>query len=394
MPTAQPAAAPRRRRHLRRGAAILSSAGLLSVLGLLVDGWTAFGHRATGDRVTRMHSSPQWTGKRFENPQPLWNDFLGMLTAFGRTSPVAEPDGPLPVVRGAQGRFDAFPDSGVRVTWLGHSTTLIEVDGKRFLTDPIFGGRASPFDWVGPKTWYDPPIPLDKLPPVDAILISHDHYDHLQMSTIKALRDADTPFVVPLGVGAHLEYWGIDPARITELDWWESARFGDVEVTAAPARHASGRFLTDRNATLWAGYAVAGPAHRVFFSGDTGLFPGMKDIGERLGPFDIAMVEVGAYDRTWPDWHSGPEQAVLANQWLRGKVFLPIHWGLWSLAMHGWTEPIERVLVAAGDAGVTTAIPRPGESVDPGLPLPQARWWPDLPWQTAEEHPVVATWRR
>ncbi|RME20429.1 MAG: MBL fold metallo-hydrolase, partial [Deltaproteobacteria bacterium] len=331
--TAAPPPPSRRRfrRHLRGGAAVLSSAGLLAVLGLLADGWTAFGHRATGgERLARMHRSPQWTGKRFENPEPLWNDFLGMLTAFGRTSPVAEPDSPLPVVRGAQGRFDTFPASGVRVTWLGHSTTLIEVDGKRFLTDPIFGGRASPFDWVGPKTWYDPPIPLDELPPIDAVLISHDHYDHLQMSTIQALRDTDTPFVVPLGVGAHLEYWGIDPARITELDWWESTRFGDVEVTATPARHASGRFLTDRNATLWAGYAVAGPAHRVFFSGDTGLFPGMKEIGERLGPFDIAMVEVGAYDKTWPDWHSGPEQAVLAHQWLRGEVFLPIHWGLWS----------------------------------------------------------------
>jgi L-ascorbate metabolism protein UlaG (beta-lactamase superfamily) len=158
-----------------------------------------------------------------------------------------------------------------------------------------------------------------------------------------------------------------------------------------PARHASGRHLFDGNRTLWAGYAFLGPEHRVFFSGDTGMFPGMKEIGARLGPFDVTMIEVGTYAQSWADWHMGPEQAVEAHSTLRGEVFLPIHWGLFNLSTHGWTEPIERVLVAAQAAGVTALAPRPGESFEPRLPFESQRWWPDLPWRTSEEYPVVSS---
>src|SRR5581483_8516138 len=174
-----------------------------------------------------------------------------------------------------------------------------------------------------------------------AVVISHDHYDHLDMKTILQMNDWPTRFVVPLGVGAHLEYWGIAPEKIVELDWWENTRIGAATITAAPARHASGRTLWDRDAKLWAGWSFASDRHRVFFSGDTGPFPGMREIGERLGPFDVAMIEVGQYGRSWPDWHIGPERAVEAVGMLRGQTMLPIHWGLLTLSFHGWTEPIE-----------------------------------------------------
>jgi L-ascorbate metabolism protein UlaG (beta-lactamase superfamily) len=229
-------------------------------------------------------------------------------------------------------------------------------------------------------------------------VISHDHYDHLDRPTVVALaalmraQGWGTRFIVPLGVGAHLEYWGIPAARIVELDWWERAEVGGgLTVTCTPARHASGRMLIDKDATLWAGYALVGPGHRAFFSGDTGLFPAMRDIGARLGPFDVTMIESGQYNRAWPDWHIGPEQAVTAHGMLRGQVMIPVHWGLLTLAYHAWTEPVERVLAAAARTGARVETPRPGLSVEPGVPPPPERWWPQVPWQTAAEAPIVST---
>ena len=254
----------------------------------------------------------------------------------------------------------------------------------------MWGERTSPFSFAGPKRWYAPPIALSELPPIDVVLISHDHYDHLDAPTIEQMRDWNTRFVVPLGVGAHLEYWGVPAERITELDWGDHLTVDELTVHCTEARHASGRHLLDQNATLWAGYALVGPSHRVFFSGDTGMFPELSDIGERFGPFDVTMVEVGAYNRAWPDWHMGPEQAVTAHRMLRGKAFLPIHWGLFDLALHGWTEPIERTMAAAQAQGVRVLSPRPGESVEPST-TKTTRWWPEVAWQTATDHPIEAT---
>jgi len=224
-----------------------------------------------------------------------------------------------------------------------------------------------------------------------AVVISHDHYDHLDRRTIQAMRDWDTRFIVPLGVGARLQRWGIPGTRITELDWWATTRVGTLDLTCTPARHASGRGLFDKDRTLWAGFAFQGPHHRVYFSGDTGFFPGLADIGTRLGPFDLTLIEVGAYGQAWPDWHLGPEQAVQAHTLVQGRTLLPIHWGTFKLAAHGWTEPVERVLAAAGPAGVPVLVPRPGASLEPGLRPPLVRWWPELPWHTAREVPILAT---
>jgi L-ascorbate metabolism protein UlaG (beta-lactamase superfamily) len=193
-------------------------------------------------------------------------------------------------------------------------------------------------------------------------------------------------------VGAHLEYWGVPAARIVELDWWEHTKVGELEIVATPARHISGRTLGVGDAgTLWAGFALRGPRHRVYYSGDTGLFPGIKEIGDRLGPFDATLIEAGAYGRSWPDWHLGPEQAVRAHQLVRGKVLIPAHWGLFTLAYHTWTEPADRVLAAAAKQGIAAVLPKPGESIEP-LALPAAdKWWPALPGKNAAEDPIVSS---
>jgi L-ascorbate metabolism protein UlaG (beta-lactamase superfamily) len=375
----------------RRVALGLGALLAFAVVGALVDGWKAFGRRADGERRERMEESPQWSDGRFVNPQPMVNDLWGSVTGAFNASADGSPSLPVPTVRGGHERFATPPPTGLRVTWLGHSTLLVEVDGYRILTDPVWGERVSPLSAVGPKRWYEPLLSLGELPRLDAVVISHDHYDHLDEPTLSAMKDWDTTFIVPLGVGAHLVYWGVPAERIVELDWWERTKVKGLEIVATPARHASGRLVIDTHATLWASYALIGPTHRVWFSGDTGMFPAMRDIGERLGPFDLTMIEAGAYGSAWPDWHLGPEQAVTAHQWVRGRVMLPVHWGLFNLAFHGWTEPAERVLAAARRSGVTAVIPKPGQSFEPGALPTFERWWPDLPWQTAEQNPIVAT---
>jgi L-ascorbate metabolism protein UlaG (beta-lactamase superfamily) len=389
-----PASDTRLRRALRLARRVTLAASVaffLAVTFAIVDGWTAFGRDAEGARLERMKASPQFGDGVFENPQPMWNDTWGMFKLMFSGSDYASPDAPVAVETVDPERFATPPGTGLRVTWLGHSTMLLELDGHRILTDPVWGARSSPLRWVGPARWYAPPLALDALPPVDVVLVSHDHYDHLDYPTMTALASVDTTFVVPLGVAAHLVYWGVPEERIVELDWWDETTVGVLRIACTPARHASGRTLLDQNATLWASYALVGPAHRVWFSGDTGLFPALTEIGERFGPFDLTMIEAGAYGSAWPDWHLGPEQAVRAHRMVRGAVMLPVHWGLFDLAFHGWTEPIERVLVAADREGVGVIAPRPGQSIEPGAAPPRERWWPDVPWTTGEADPIVAT---
>lgn len=329
-------------------------------------------------------SSPQFRDGVFHNAEPSSTISLspqeqGALVAdlvFGRSE--AHPPGDIPVVTPTGGTKAA----DLAVTWYGHSSAVLEVDGYRVLTDPVWSRRCSPSRSVGPQRLHAVPAPLAALPAIDAVIISHDHYDHLDIDTIKALaRTQRSTFFVPLGIGAHLREWHVPSERIVELDWGQSGRLGDLELVCTPARHFSGRFLT-RNTTLWSSWAVIGPRHRAFFGGDTGYTTAFTGVGDDHGPFDLTLMPVGAYHPGWPDIHMNPEEAVRAHRDVTdaGKgLLVPIHWATFRLAPHPWSEPIERMLVAARTEHVTAAVPRPGERVGAELsatPDPELDpWW-------------------
>lgn len=343
----------------------------------------ALGAAPAGDRLERIRRSPHYRDGAFRNPVPTsmmapggyWRSWVRQFRGTEQRVPAR----PLPVVFGDASRYVEPPSSGLRITWLGHSSMLVEIDGYRVLIDPVLGERASPSGLVGPKRFHPAPMTVHELPALDVVLLTHDHYDHLDMGVIRGLlaspAQEGAAFATALGVGAHLERWGVPRARITELDWSESARYGDLAITACPARHFSGRLVT-RDQTLWASWVLAGPKHRVFHSGDTGFFDELAEVGAKYGPFDVAMMKIGAYDTLWPEIHLDPEEAVRVHQLLRARLLLPIHWGTFNLAFHPWDEPIERLLRAAAAAGVHIAVPTPGDWVEPATaPAQPDPWW-------------------
>ena len=342
----------------------------------------SLGKRAQGARLERMRASPLWAGNRFENAHAI---LPGLRDASAAMPTLSEflcggerrvPSGPLPSMD-PRGIWLQPPASGLRATWLGHSTLLIEIDGLRVLTDPVWGPRASPSRFAGPRRFQPVPVPLRAMPPLDLVIVSHDHYDHLDYPTIRELARHDVPFVTSLGVGAHLEAWGVSPERIVELDWWETHRLPNtgLTITATPSQHFSGRGLKDRNATLWSSLVVESPRHRVFFSGDTGLTTEYAAIRERFGPFDLVMLEVGAFHPAWGDIHLGPANALEALKLLGGGAFLPVHWGTFSLALHDWDEPAETLLALGPRRDAQLLMPRLGEPVEPAEAAIVTPWW-------------------
>jgi L-ascorbate metabolism protein UlaG (beta-lactamase superfamily) len=251
------------------------------------------------------------------------------------------------------------------------------MDGLRVLTDPVWGERASPTRMAGPKRFQPVPVTIAQLPPLDAVIISHDHYDHLDYPTILEMVALDVPFFTSLGVGAHLESWGVPPARIFELDWWDRVEVAgrELAVTAAPSQHFSGRGVGGRNGTLWSSFVVESRRHKIFFSGDTGLTPEYAEIRARLGPFDLVMLEVGAFHPAWGDIHLGPDNALEALRLLGGGRFLPVHWGTFNLAIHAWDEPAERLIEVAPARGVELVMPRLGEAVEVARVERVVPWW-------------------
>jgi L-ascorbate metabolism protein UlaG (beta-lactamase superfamily) len=266
----------------------------------------------------------------------------------------------------------------LRATWMGHASVLLEIDGHTVLTDPVWSDRCSPSQNLGPKRFFAPPLPLEKLPKIDFVLISHDHYDHLDMDSILFLAKQDLKFLVPLGVGAHLEFWKVPSEKIVEMNWHESIQSArGLTITATPARHFSGRTLFDRNTTFWNSFSIAGPHHKVFYTGDSGYFDEYKKVGERYGPFDLTLMQIGACSKYWPDIHLFPEDAVQAHLDLRGDLFLPVHWGTFNLAFHAWNDPAYQVLKAAQTKNVRITLPKPGQTVNvKDAPL-TLDWWRD-----------------
>jgi len=289
-------------------------------------------------------------------------------------------------------RFNNKGSDQLNVTWLGHSSLMINIDGYKILTDPVFEKRVSIF---GP-TRFNGDVPLDirLIPKIDAVIISHDHYDHLNKYTVQRLIDKSNKFVVPLAVGSLLIDWGVPPGKIVELDWWQEHRIDhNLMVAATPAQHFSGRGITDRNKTLWASWVIKTPFHKIFFSGDSGYFGGFSQIGDKYGPFDMTFIECGAYGEGWPKVHMFPEQTVQAHLDLKGKVLHPIHWGTFNLAMHPWYEPMARLTTAANSKNVKTATPIVGETTVFAGRIPSARWW-EQPMQLSGAEIETASMRR
>lgn len=330
------------------------------------------------DRTQRIQHSQQWNDGVFENPEPMKNDLWGSVVSMFDSDPHTSPTDSLPVTKVDPALFKTQPGTGLRVTWLGHSSFILEQDGHRFLVDPVWALRSSPSQWLGPKRWYHPPIALSQLPELDAVLISHNHFDHFDPEVIKTLTAKKLRFVVPLGLGEALEGLGVQSDRITELDWWETTQFGNLKITSTPARHTSGRGLFDQAKTLWMGFALQGLKHNVYYSGDTGPFKSAPEIGKRLGPFDLTLIECGQYNQAWPDWHLTPEKTLATHQAVRGRVLIPVHWGLFPLASHSWKEPVERLLVANTDGAAKILVPKPGQSIEPESQSKLPEWWKDL----------------
>lgn len=340
--------------------------------------------KLSGRRLERALASKQYRNGKFHNTTgvaPVMSrNTAGIMAEFFFGGRKRVPRVPLPVVS-PLAKWSVPPDTGLRITWLGHSSLLVESGGFRVLIDPVFGSHASPVTFAGRKRFHPVPATLDRFPRLDAVLLSHDHYDHLCSRTMRQVAGLRVPVITSLGVGARLEALGVQRELIIELDWWEEHLLGgvDLSVTATPAQHFSGRGLTDRNDTLWSSWVLRTRNHAVFYSGDTGLNEDLREIGRRLGPFDISMIEIGASNEAWAHIHLGPANALEAFEMLGGGILLPVHWGTFDLALHPWDEPPETLLSLAAAQQARVITPRLGDPVEPLVVEGPTPWWRDVP---------------
>jgi L-ascorbate metabolism protein UlaG (beta-lactamase superfamily) len=330
-------------------------------------------------------ASPQFDadGCRFRNAanpaaQPsqsgwsIWSRFV-----FG-TKDGTVPVDAIPVRPLTQAQLQALPDDANHIVRLGHSSHLLKLQGRYWLIDPVFGERVSPFSFFGPKRFHAPPLALHELPPIEAVLLSHDHYDHLDAPTIAHLRDTVQRYFVPLGVGERLREMGVAAERITEFDWWQDAEHAQVRLTATPSQHFSGRGLTDRDRTLWASWMLQAGGQTIFFSGDSGYFGGFRQIGARFANIDIALIENGAYDPWWPSVHLSPRESVQAFEDLRAKTLYSVHNSTFDLAFHRWQAPMAELAALAQARGIDLATPEIGEVLTVGAARQNRLWWEGL----------------
>lgn len=318
-------------------------------------------------------------GKKFQNPIPTdeagLSKMIPIIREYFNNSAENTPKKQFGQFKTDAGIYQTQPENDLRVTWIGHSSLLIEIDGKRILTDPVWSERASFLSFIGPRRFFEAPLPLQELPHLDAIILSHDHYDHLDKNTINFFAETEIPFYCSLGVGDYLAKYGVSKTLITEMDWGDSVAIGkDCMLTATPARHFSGRGIIHRNETLWSSFVIRGAKHNIFFGADSGWFPGFAEIGDTYGPFDLTMLEIGAYGKYWPDIHMGPDSASNAHIALKGKLMMPIHWGTFNLAPHAWYEPIERLMAYGREKNIELFVPTPGEPTEVKGAY-NSEWW-------------------
>jgi L-ascorbate metabolism protein UlaG (beta-lactamase superfamily) len=333
---------------------------------------------ACGAPLSASPESPQQRDGKYRNTVPrvpigfLKTAAIGWKFLTGK-SDATVPRTPIPVRPLTAAALLEAPDGSLYR--LGHSTVLLKLDGDFWLTDPVFSDRASPVQWAGPKRFHAPPIDIDELPPIKGVILSHDHFDHLDRDAILRLAPKVEVFITPLGVGERLIAWGVDPARVRQLDWWQETSVGEVRLASVPAQHFSGRSLLDEDRTLWTSWVILAGDLRLFFSGDTGYHADFRRIGERYGPFDVTMIETGAYDAQWADIHMQPEQTLQAHLDLRGRWLLPVHNGTFDLALHAWDEPFKRIQALAQARNVQLATPVMGERLSLSAPQQGSPWW-------------------
>ena len=335
------------------------------------------------ERKARIQSSPQSQDGTFVNPngvsiklfsQESWD--ITKEYIFGKRidpkPPIDLPSHPLHMEQ-----WEDHPAEQFSFSWLGHSSILIAMENQRILVDPVLDERASPFSWYGPKRFHPSPVTAEELPGIDVVLITHDHYDHLEKSTIVTINEKVGRFIVPLGIGALLEDWGINPSKITELDWWETYSSGSLEFHATPAVHYASRGLFDGNQRLWCSWSLVGKEKRVFISGDSGYFDEFKNIGKRLGPFDVTFLKIGASNDkgSWRKLHMTPEEAGQQHLDLKGRLLVPLHWATFDLGLHPWYEPIERLLPFAEQKSITLITPEVGEKINLRGKPKTDHWW-------------------
>ncbi|MFT4928177.1 MAG: L-ascorbate metabolism protein UlaG (beta-lactamase superfamily) [Phenylobacterium sp.] len=339
--------------------------------------------KSDGSGQSAIAASPQFSQGKFHNAKTFDTMSLGQIPGYLKRflfepRKDAQPIKPVPVKPLTAAALEVLPTDRMTLFRLGHSSFLLKADHEYWLIDPVFSERASPFSFMGPKRFHQPPIDIDGLPQIRGVIISHNHYDHLDKQAIKQLKNKVESFIVPLGIGNDLINWGIEADNIVELDWWQSANIGALSLTSTPAQHFSGRGLTDGNETLWSSWVIKTPRQSLFYSGDTGYFDGFKTIGEQYGPFDMTIIETGAYDKNWPDVHMTPEQSLQAHIDVRGGRMLPAHNGTFDLAFHAWYEPLERITALGESAGVEVITPGVGEAVDLVEMQAFSAWWRGL----------------
>lgn len=362
---------------------VLLALVILVIIAFIILSLPVFGGKISGQRLERVQANPQYQNGGFVNVEPQApfgvSEVWSFLTESFFYDEIRTPPSEIPVVAVSAASLDLMRTPVLRAVWIGHASVYVEIDGIRVLIDPVFSDYASPFAF-GPKRFHPPPIKLPDLPKIDAVVISHDHYDHLDMKTIIHLSQQGTEFFVPLGIGAHLERWNVPATQFHELEWWQHQMVGEIKFVCTPTRHYSGRGLTDYKATLWSSWSVIGPHHRFYYSGDTGYSKHFKEIGKRFGPFDMSFIKIGAYGPgdSWLDIHMKPRHAVQAHIEVRAKRMFPVHWGTFNLAYHDWDEPIKLALAAANTAQIDLVTPRIGEFVVNGKSFHSERWWEQI----------------
>ncbi len=365
-------------KFLKRMLIVILVVILTLVVGVFIFVKTApqFGQPPQGADLERIRESPNYGDDEFvnliETRMGSFGEMMGTMPdfLFGKNQ---SPDDSLPVKFG-ENQLPAV-DTSCYITWYGHSAFLIEMEGQRILIDPMLGKTAAPVSFGSSRFPYKKPIPIEELTDIDILILSHDHYDHLDFPSIKRLKDEVGHFYTALGVGSHLKAWGVPEERITELDWWDDADANGLKLVAAPARHFSGRGVTDRNATQWASWVIRGKYQNLYFSGDGGYGPHFSEIGDKYGPFDLAMLECGQYNEAWQAIHMMPEEAVQAGKDVNAELIMPIHWGAFKLSVHQWTEPIKRFKAESARLNVPMVHPYIGERFALGYDFPMEEWW-------------------